>query len=211
MSDVPFRREFDQARNPLTARNKLGITPVNIGAQPVDAELTAIAGLTSAADQLPYFTGSGTAALTTLTSAARSVLDDTTTGAMLTTLGAASSAAFPAGAWNTWSPTVSSSGGAITSSTVNLARYNTAGKTVTAFYDVSITNQGTGTGFLLVSSPVTGHASTAGLSMGREIAATGAACVGAVTTTDSLLAKYDGTTLVITGYRVIALVVYEAA
>jgi hypothetical protein len=58
-----------------------------VAAQPLDIELTALAGVTSAADQVPMFTGSGTATTITVTSAARTVLDDTTVGAMLTTLG----------------------------------------------------------------------------------------------------------------------------
>ena len=60
--------------------------------QPLDADLTAISGLVSAADQVIYYTGAGTAALTTVTAAARTVLDDTTIGAMLTTLGGLSAA-----------------------------------------------------------------------------------------------------------------------
>jgi hypothetical protein len=68
------------------------VTPAGVQAvrnllQPLNADLTAIAGLASAADRVPYFTGSGTAALATFTAAGRALVDDADATAQRTTLG----------------------------------------------------------------------------------------------------------------------------
>lgn len=91
-----FARTLLDDADALTARGTLGLgtaaTHNHEDYQVADAELAAIAGLTSAADKVPLFTGSGTATLMDVTAAGRALLDDTDNTAQRATLGLGSAA-----------------------------------------------------------------------------------------------------------------------
>lgn len=94
---------------PATARANLGLV-IGTNVQAQDAELQALAGVTSAANKLAYFTGSGTAAVTDYTALARAIdaLATLTPNAVL--VGAGTSAPAPLGSLGTAGQVLTSNG-----------------------------------------------------------------------------------------------------
>lgn len=82
--------------------------------------------------------------------------------------------------WTAYTPTVTAQGGAITSYTVNEAKYMQIGKLVIVFFNITITNAGTGAGAGQLTTPVAPSATYAGSASGREAAVVGYGLAGMV-------------------------------
>ena len=117
-------------------------------------------------------------------------------------------------AWETWTPTVTSSGGTLGSVTINSAKYGRIQKIVFCSFDITITAVGTGSGSLNITLPITGVTGQNGKAVGvwRERSVTGdMGFVNFATTTLAFCQRYDQGAILNTGRTFAGTFTYEAA
>ena len=106
-----------------------------------------------------------------------------------------------------YTPTITSEIGAITANTVNLAEFRTLGDVVYIKLSITITDAGTGAGYLQVTLPTTSGG--AQMLNGRETL-TGAQLQGQVTgASQVLIRKYDTSSAIATGAQIIVSGMYK--
>ena len=127
------------------------------------------------------------------------------TAATLNTIGAA---------WETWTPVITATAGAITSYTTTTPRYARVNKIVTGQIIFAITNVGTATGVPIFTLPITAASTVSQITFGvyRETQSTGLSGVVALnTTTSALLYRYYNANHIATNRTYSCSFTYEAA
>lgn len=140
LTDTPSSKSGQAGKVPLVNVGETALEYVALSGiyQPLDATLTTIAATNPTTDQINYFTGTNVASVTSLTSFARTLLDDTTQGAMQTTLNVD-----PAGTDNSTNVTLAGSLDYLTLSGQEITR-NAIDLTTDVSGDLPVAEGGTG-------------------------------------------------------------------
>jgi len=134
-----YYRSAANTWSPVTVTAGLSFVASNLGIG--DAAVGALVGLVPAADRLAYYTGASTAAITTLTSFGRGLIDDTDAATARTTLGLG------------------------TISTQDASNVSITGGSITGITDLAVADGGTG------ASTASGARANLGLAIGSDVQA----------------------------------------
>ena len=166
--------------------------------------------VTQATNQVTQTTNLVTQTTNLVTQATNQVTQLTALVTAVTNLTTAINNALSLGPWSTWSPTISSQTGTITTVGTVVARYSQFGKNVSFSISITITTNGTGAGSVIASLPVTAKAET--VFCGRETASGGKELQGIVSagSANMNIFNYDNSYPGGSGFRLIVSGVYEA-